>query len=288
MPKLAIHACGPQTLIQDLGRAGVRNSGVGASGAADRACFALANRMVGNRPGAAAIECLLGGLTATTDTTVAIAVTGANAPLTIDDLAHPHACTVWLHPGQTLRLGVPTRGLRTYFAVRGGIAVDPVLGSRSTDTLSGIGPAPLTTGDQLPIGHDKQAFPSVDLAPWPPIPAGEVVLEALLGPRDEWFTDPGALTSGTWQVSTNSNRIGVRLDRSDPRLPALQRSRAGELSTEAVAPGSIQIPPSGQPVIFLADHPVTGGYPVIGVLADTDIDRAAQIRPGQHVRFRLR
>lgn len=287
MTELTIHACGPQTLIQDHGRVGLRGSGVGVSGAADRASFDLANRMVGNAEGAAGIECLLGGLVVSTDATVAVVVTGADAPVTIDGTPNAHASTVWLHPGRILRLGSSTHGLRTYLAVRGGVAVEPVLGSRSTDTLSGIGPAPLSAGDQLPVGHDWQALPPVDLAPVAGLPAGVVDLTALRGPRDSWFSNPDAFAAGTWQASTYSNRIGLRLDRPDNSTPPLRRSRHRELPTEAVAPGSIQIAPSGQPVIFLADHPVTGGYPVLAVLAEDDIDRAAQIRPGQRIRFHL-
>ncbi|MFE3001030.1 biotin-dependent carboxyltransferase family protein [Nocardia sp. NPDC059246] len=284
---IIIHRCRPQTLIQDHGRAGLRRSGVGASGAADRASFDLANRMVGNAPGTAGIECLLGGLTISTDATVAVAVTGADAPLTIAGTPHPHACTIWLHPGQTLQLGTPTHGLRTYVAVRGGVEVEPVLGSRSCDTLSGLGPAPLSAGAQLPIGNAQQPLPPITLAPICGLQADIIDLRALRGPRDGWFKNPEALELGTWQATTNVNRIGLRLDRTDNSAPMLERSCPGELPTEAVAPGSIQIPPSGQPVIFLADHPVTGGYPVIAVLAEADIDSAAQIRPGQRVRIRL-
>lgn len=288
MTKLAVHTCGPQALVQDRGRFGLLNSGVGHAGPADRAAFALANRLVGNAESAAGIECLLGGLAISADATVAVAVTGADARVTVDGTPHALASTIWLEPGQTLRLGAPVRGLRSYLAVRGGIAVDPVLGSRSTDTLSGIGPAPLSPGDRLPVGDDRLPLPPIDLAPVSPPAAGLVELTAMLGPRHEWFTDPRVLTRGTWQASSQSNRIGVRLDRPDPATaPSLVRARDGELATEGVATGSIQVPPSGQPVIFLADHPVTGGYPVIAVLTDSDIDRASQIRPGQHLRFRF-
>lgn len=288
MTKLAIHACGPQSLIQDRGRYGLLNSGVGHAGPADRAAFALANRLVGNAEFAAGIECLLGGLTLSTDTTVAVAVTGADTQVTVDGTPHAHASTIWLEPGRTLQLGTSSRGLRSYLAVRGGIAVEPVLGSRSTDTLSGLGPRPLAAGDRLPVGGDTLPLPPIDLAPVLPPADGLVELTAVIGPRHDWFTDPHALTRGIWQVSAQSNRIGVRLDRPEhSTAPVLTRARAGELATEGVATGSIQVPPSGQPVVFLADHPITGGYPVIAVLTDPDIDRASQIRPGQHLRFRL-
>jgi biotin-dependent carboxylase-like uncharacterized protein len=166
--------------------------------------------------------------------------------------------------------------------VRGGIAVDPVLGARSTDLLSGVGPEPVAAGMRLPVGDDDIHLPCVDVAPVPPIPA-EIVLRVLPGPRDDWFT-PVALTTLTaapYQVSPQSNRVGIRLTG-----PALDRSRPGELASEGMVSGAVQVPPSGQPVVFLADHPVTGGYPVIAVVVEPDICLAAQARPGQPVRFR--
>jgi biotin-dependent carboxylase-like uncharacterized protein len=183
-------------------------------------------------------------------------------------------------------LGRPTRGLRSYLAVRGGIAVDPVLGSRSTDTLSGLGPPPLSAGDRLEIGPDRLELPLLDVAPVALPHPGIVELKVLLGPRDNWFVEPGDLRLGTWRASSHSNRVGLRLDPTT-NCPVLHHSRTDQLPTEAVALGSNQVPPSGKPVIFLAEHSVTGGYPVIRVLVDRDIDRAAQITPGQQVRFRL-
>lgn len=283
---LTIHACAPQALIQDHGRPGYRSMGISGSGAADRISFDLANRMVGNPEGSAGIECLLGGLAASTDTAVAVAVTGAAAPFTIDNIAQPLNSTVWLHPGQLLRLGTPMCGLRSYLAVRGGIAVTPVLGSRSTDTLSGIGPAPLAAGDRLAVGVAQQPLPLIDVAPVSGPSAAVIDLRARLGPRHDWVSAPELVATGMWQASNHSNRIGLRLDRVDAQSTPVRRCGT-ELPPEPVATGSIQIPPSGQPVVFLADHPVTGGYPVIAVLTERDIARAAQIRPGQRLRFHL-
>ncbi|WP_329003980.1 biotin-dependent carboxyltransferase family protein [Kribbella sp. NBC_00709] len=274
MSSLTILEPGPLATIQDRGRAGQAALGVPASGACDRAAYELANRLVGNRPGAAALEVTFGGLGMHADVDLVVAITGA--PCTGVPLNAPAT----LRAGQLLRLGTPPTGLRTYVAVRGGIDVPPVLGSRSTDLLSGLGPAPLTADQTLPVGRSFEPMPGVDLAPVAHPAGGEVVLRVTPGPRRDWFTDDGwsSLVSQTYHVSSNSNRVGVRLDGS-----ALERARAGELASEGMARGAIQIPPSGTPVIFLADHPVTGGYPVIAYVAAADLDTTAQLRPGQPV-----
>jgi len=178
-------------------------------------------------------------------------------------------------------------GLRSYLAVRGGIDVAPVFGSRSTDTLAGLGPPAVAPGDVLPVGTQRGPWPAADFAPYRPPVSGPVTLSVVPGPRSEWFVDTGVLAEGLWVASTHSNRIGLRLDRSAATGARIVPARAGELATEGVAVGSIQVPPSGQPVIFLADHPVTGGYPVVGVLTDESIAEAAQVRPGQSVAFRF-
>lgn len=276
MSGLTVLETGPLATIQDRGRAGQAALGVPASGACDRAAYSLANRLVGNPVGAAAIEVTFGGLALHADEDVVVAVTGApcsgvplNAPAT-------------LRAGEVLRLGTPATGLRTYVAVRGGIDVPPVLGSRSTDLLSGLGPAPLAAGQTLPVGSLVEPMPGVDFAPVADPAGGEVVLRVTAGPRRDWFTDAGwaSLISQTYRVSSNSNRVGVRLD-GEP----LERARTGELASEGMARGAIQIPPSGTPVVFLADHPVTGGYPVIAYVSEADLDACAQVRPGQPVRL---
>ena len=165
----------------------------------------------------------------------------------------------------------------------GGIDVPPVLGSASTDTLSKLGPAPLAKGDELAgsaRAPERGELPA-------PTRMGEPVttLRVVFGPRDDWFTDATALTTGEWRVSPQSNRVGVRLDRPDPDPPELARATDAEIPSEGIVLGAIQVPPSGQPVLFLADHPLTGGYPVVAVVLDDDIDRAAQLRPGQRLRF---
>ncbi|GGL26375.1 biotin-dependent carboxyltransferase family protein [Nocardia jinanensis] len=280
---IVIEQVGPLATVQDLGRPGWFDSGVGPAGAADRGALRLANRLVGNPQGTAGIEVLLGGLTLRAETSLLVAVTGAPAPATVDGTPVGHASVLHLEPGRRLRLGFARSGLRSYIGVRGGVDVAPVLGSRSHDTLSGIGPPPLREGESLPIGPQPRDWPNIDQAPQPG-PPGTLEIRALPGPRDDWFTDPDALFTGHWTVSADTDRVGARLDRAGG--PPLHRTFSGELATEGMALGSVQVPPSGQPVIFLADHPITGGYPVIAVVADADIDRMAQARPGQRIRFR--
>ncbi|MEU8221507.1 biotin-dependent carboxyltransferase family protein [Kribbella sp. NPDC048915] len=279
MSSLTVLETGPLATIQDRGRIGQAALGVPSSGACDRSAYALSNRLVGNPVGAAAIEVTFGGLAIHADTDLVVAITGA--PCTGVPLNAPAT----LRAGQVLRLGAPASGLRTYVAVRGGIDVPEELGSRSTDLLSGLGPAPLEADQTLPVGSAVLPMPGVDLAPVAHPPAGDVVLRVTPGPRRDWFTDAGwaALVSQRYVVSSNSNRVGVRLDGAP-----LERARTGELASEGMARGAIQIPPSGTPVIFLADHPVTGGYPVVAYVSEADLDACAQLRPGQPVRLTTR
>ena len=284
MSELEVLETGPLSLIQDLGRPGYLSSGVGVSGAADRGSAKLANRLVGNDESRACIEVLMGGLALRAREVTIVAVTGAPATALLDGIPMGHASVIVMQPGQTLRLQYAQVGLRSYVGVRGGVAVPDVLGSRSTDTLSGIGPEALKPNDVLPVGTAPTSFPNVDVAPVPPMDAGTLPVRIVGGPRDDWFTNPDALTAGVWAVSPDTDRIGARLNRHGD-APALVRTSEAELPTEGVALGSIQVPPSGQPVVFLADHPISGGYPVIGVVVDEDIDRIAQARPGQLIRF---
>jgi len=169
--------------------------------------------------------------------------------------------------------------------VRGGLDVPAVLGSRSTDILAGLGPDPLQVGDMLQVGPPPGQFPNVDEAPVRSLSAEAITVRALLGPRADWLADPRQLASTQWTVSSRSDRVGVRLE-GQP----LQRhsSRAGqELLSEGVVRGAIQVPPRGEPVLFLSDHPVTGGYPVAAVVRDADLDLAAQAVPGQTLRISL-
>ena len=285
MTALEILTAGPLTLVQDLGRPGLAHLGVGRSGAADRRSHALANRLVANPADRATLEITFGGFTARVlDGSVDVALTGADTHPRAGGIPFGTNSVRRLEAGQTLSLGTPRTGLRTYLAVRGGIAVDPVLGSRSYDTLSKIGPAPVQPGDVLPVGPAAESFPELDQAPVRSISGAALHLRVIPGPRDDWFDEPDALVRTGWTVSGHSDRVGVRL--TGPPLWARWPGR--QLPSEGTVRGAIQVPPSGQPVILGPDHPVTGGYPVIGVVADADSDAVAQLRPGQDVVFRWR
>ena len=282
---LEVLATGPLTLVQDLGRPGHAAVGVSRSGAADRTAFRLAARLLAQSYAAAALEVTLGGLAVRCRGALVVALTGAEAPAEVDGRAVAHRSPLQLRDGQTLRLSTPTAGLRTYLAVRGGIDVAPVLGSRATDTLAGLGPPPVRVGDLLPVGDPPARFPVVDVAPTAPPDGGPLTLRAVLGPREDWLADPAALAATRWTVSSRSDRVGVRLE-GPPLRHAPSRS-GQELASEGVVRGALQVPAGGQPVLFLADHPVTGGYPVAAVVVAADVDRAAQARPGQVVLIRL-
>lgn len=275
---------GPLTTVQDLGRPGLAHLGVGRSGAADRPAARLANRLVGNDEAAACIEVTLGGLAVRFDSTTIVALTGAPAPVLVSGRAAALHTPIRVDAGDTVELGQPERGVRTYLAIRGGIAVEPVLGSRSTDMLSGLGPPVLAEGIRLALGDAGTRLPNVDVAPVAELP-DEIVLPALLGPRDDWFTREACDTLGSspYEVTSKSDRIGVRL-----HGPALEREHTEELPSEGVVTGAVQVTADGMPVLFLADHPVTGGYPVIAVVDEDYLHRAAQARPGQQIRFRFR
>jgi biotin-dependent carboxylase-like uncharacterized protein len=274
---------GPLATIQDGGRPGYRPLGVGQSGAADAPAHALANRLVGNPPGAAAIEVTMGGLVVDLDAPAMVALTGALAEVRVTGgppLGHDAPAT--LPAGARITLGTPRNGLRTYLAIRGGIAVPAVLGSRSYDTLGGIGPPPLRPGDVLPVGADpgtsidtevapvRAADPSASIRLWP-------------GPRADWFADAlAALAAGAWVVRADSDRVGARLDG-----PPLRRSGDDELPSEGLVSGAVQVPHDGRPIVMLADHPVTGGYPVVAVVDPADLPIVAQARPGTPLRFTI-
>ena len=308
---------GPLTTVQDRGRGGLGHLGVPASGAADPASLRRANALVGNEPGAACLEVTLGRLALRFSADAVVAVTGAPAPARLvaadgtvladtDGGAAPErqATSVLAVPaGAVLRLGAPATGLRSYLAVDGGFDVAPVLGSRSADLLSGLGPAPLRAGDWLPLGPASNAGTPQRGGPAPASTAGTpqrggraanagseygpgtlVELRAIAGPRADWFGAAAlqALATAGYEVTPASNRTGLRL-----AGPPLRRARPGELPSEGVAAGSLQVTHDGQPILLLADHPTTGGYPVIAVVRTADIGRAAQLRPGQRIRFRL-
>ncbi|MEU0743501.1 biotin-dependent carboxyltransferase family protein [Streptomyces sp. NPDC006134] len=278
---LAVVRAGALTTVQDTGRPGHAHLGVPRSGALDAPAAALVNRLVGNPPRAAVLETTLDGCALRPRSAVTVAVGGAPCPVTVGGRPAPWGAPVHVPAGALLEVGTAVSGVRAYVAVSGGIAVEPVLGSRSTDLLSGLGPPPLADGAVLPLGRPGVLHARVDAAPQPAPPA-ELVLRVVLGPRDDWFTPEAVrtFTSRTYRVSPASNRIGLRTDG-----PALARARTGELPSEGMVLGAVQVPPDGRPVVFLADHPTTGGYPVIGVARAADLPAAAQARPGTPVRF---
>ncbi|MGH8816987.1 MAG: 5-oxoprolinase/urea amidolyase family protein [Achromobacter pestifer] len=288
---LEVVASGLQAVFQDLGRPGQARQGVAASGAMDQGALRAANRLVGNAPGEACIEIVYGGFQVRARGACVAAVTGARGELTLRDAAGAHWTVpghqaIALNDGDTLTLGQPEAGIRYYLAVRGGFDVEPVLGSRSTDTLARVGPNPLAAGDHIGIVPAGQGaivgspeLPAADLT----AQDAEVTLDVVLGPRTDWCDAQAValLSSQAWTVTPQSNRVGIRLNGERP----LQRANHAELPSEGTRKGSIQVPASGQPVLFLADHPLTGGYPVIGSVAPWHLDRAAQIPIGARVRF---
>lgn len=297
---------GPLTLVEDLGRQGWASLGLSPSGALDRQSLRLANLLVGNPAEAPGLEILLGGLRLRFVTASTVAVTGAEGIVTLNGAEIPLNQAVRVAPGAVLDFGVPLFGLRYYLAVQGGIDAPKLLGSSSTDILSGEGPAPLKSGEQLGIGRvsvgngsgfgagagfgagvaaGAGAFDSVAVRPAvrrAPDPGRAITARVDRGPRADWFDDDSwrRLVSQDWTLSPDSNRIGARL-----LGRPLTQTRHEELPSEGMVLGALQVPPSGLPTVFLADHPVTGGYPVIAVVRRTDLDLLGQARPGQRIRF---
>lgn len=279
-------------LFQDQGRPGLASQGVSAAGALDQAALREANRLAGNAADTACIEFVPGGFEIECQGEMVVAVAGADVPLTLCDRAgrqirlpnhHPLALT----DGDRLTVGAALAGSRAYLAVRGGFAVAAFLGSRSSDTLARIGPPALQAGDRLPVLPARHGCVGEPGAPRPDLPRpGETVwLDLTLGPRADWFTEEALalLAQQTWLTTPQSNRVGIRLQGAVP----LARSQQAELPSEGTVAGALQVPPSGQPVLFLADRPLTGGYPVIACVAPYHLDRAGQIPVGAQVRLRV-
>lgn len=284
-PALEVLESGAQTLIQDLGRPGRAELGVGASGAMDRAALRRVNRLVGNVAGAPALEHVGGGLRLLATQDLVLAVTGAETPVLLEGAPAEHSYPLKLPAGRELELGAPRTGTYAYVGIRG-LTVPQVLGSSSRDVLAGLGPEPLHPGAQLTVDAIGAAAVVLGEA-GPAVPrAGEQLwLDVVLGPRTDWFTDEALhhLVSQDWEVTERSNRVGLRLAGEHP----LQRLRHEELPSEPTVRGALQVPAEGQPVLFAADHPLTGGYPVIACVAEHHLDLAAQAPPGTRLRFRL-
>ncbi|MEN3308458.1 MAG: hypothetical protein V7603_4660 [Micromonosporaceae bacterium] len=283
---LAVLRAGLLTTVQDLGRVGFAHLGVPRAGAVDPPALTLANRLVGNPPQAAGLEITLTGCTLRFNHATIVAVAGAPATVLRVDLRPVDMYVpVPVLAGRVVHIGPTRAGLRTYLAVAGGIDVPAILGSRSTDTLAKLGPAVVRDGDVLPVGRPSGTPAGVWFMPFPSPARPPLRLRIRLGPRDDWFT-PAALrllTTETYRVSPMTDRVGVRLLGS-----ALTRLSAGELQSEGVVLGAVQVPANGVPLVFLADHPTLGGYPVVAVVDESDLPLLAQARPGTPVNFRLR
>ncbi|MGP5496522.1 carboxyltransferase domain-containing protein [Corynebacterium flavescens] len=293
LPRLEVLDAGLLTLFEDRGRPGAGNLGVTESGAADRAAATTANIAVGNPRGATVLE-NIGGMSLRALTDTVVCVTGASARVRLGYMPVHLARPVLITAGQTLTIDPAFFGLRSYVAVRGGIVADAELGSSSSDVLSGLGPEPVRAGDI--IGVLPRSAGTTDAQLSNPLRVSEkdgrttATLRCVLGPRDDWFAEPVADFLDTeWTVTADSNRVGLRLDTDAPGAGSttVRRARGGELASEGMVAGSVQIPPNGKPVIFLRDHAVTGGYPVIATVIDEDIDIAAQLPPGARLRFAL-
>jgi len=282
MITLEILRTGPLALVEDLGRAGMAHMGVTRSGAADRRSHTLANRLVANPDDRATIEVMFGGFSARVrGGDVDIAITGADTDPTVNGKLFGTNSIRRVKDGQVISLGTPHAGMRSYLAVRGGFDVSPVLGSRSFDVMSAIGPRPLQAGDIVAVGPQAGEYPELDQAPVAAIEGRLLDLQVIPGPRDDWFVNPDALVHNVWVATDRSDRVGMRLSGT----PMRYRDPERQLPSEGATRGAIQVPPNGLPVILGPDHPVTGGYPVAGVIVDADIDKVAQIRPGQTVRL---
>jgi KipI family sensor histidine kinase inhibitor len=287
-PGLHVLATAFPILIQDAGRPGQAGQGISASGAMDLPSLRRANRRVGNPADAPALEITLGPARLTVDVPATLVLDGAAERAEIGagdtrvpvDVRRPFA----LDPGEVLIVPPPPRGMRSYLAVRGGFTAPLLLGSAATDTLAGIGPEPLGPGARVAFAGAR----ALTVDPFPAVRTGlpaaieTVTLPVMLGPRADWFPDAAValLLDQDWEVTPQSSRVGIRLA-GQPLL----RHDTRELPSEGTERGAIQVPHSGQPVLFLADHPLTGGYPVIATVLPEALPLAGQIPPGARIRF---
>jgi biotin-dependent carboxylase-like uncharacterized protein len=279
---LTVARAGALTTIQDDGRPGLAHLGVGRSGALDRAAHHLANRLVANPAGAPALETTIDGVAIVLDAAGVIAVTGASADVRVGGREVGWGVPVHVAGGERVEVGRARRGVRSYLAIAGAITVARVLNSASTDLLSGLGPTPLSSGDVLALGGPGGPPPAIDMAPYP-LPGDRAELRIHAGPRRDWLSASGVatLTGATWTVSPDSNRIALRLQGAP-----VERARRDELASEGIVLGAVQSLPDGGLVVFLADHPTTGGYPVVAVVDPGCLGACAQARPGSAVTLR--
>jgi len=287
---------GLSTTIEDLGRPGLRRHGVAAGGAADPLALVVANILVGNPRGAAAIEVTLLGPTLCFAAPAVVAIAGADLGALLDGRPVESYRPLAVPAGGRLSFAGPRRGCRAYVACRGGIAIPPLLGGRGTDLVAGFGGVagrPLVAGDELPCGGAvaEVAAAAARLAAAPARwtaaaelrPAFTGTIRVMPGHEVDWFT-PAALAAwlgAEFRVGPDSDRMGCRLDG-----PRLELREPREMLSECVVAGTVQVPPSGLPIVLLAGHATTGGYPRIAQVATVDLPELAQAAPGARLRFR--
>jgi antagonist of KipI len=285
-PTVKILEPGAQTTVQDLGRPGQLRSGIPPSGPMDRWSFVLANGLVGNPAGAAGLECTVLGPRFEAESACAIAVTGAEMPVTVNGREAPAWTTLPLRAGDVVKLGPARAGLRAYVAFAGGIDVPLVLGSRSTylrGGLGGLGGRALRRDDVLRLG--RTPLPTVRTTPASAVPAlgGEPEIRVVLGPQDDRFAREGiaAFLAGPYALLPQSDRMGARLTG-----PPIAHRGGHDIISDGIALGSIQVPGDGQPIALLVDRQSTGGYPKVATVCSFDVGRLGQVKPGQRLRFR--
>lgn len=267
-PALRVVQAGFATTVQDHGRRGMAHLGVPAAGAVDRETHDLMNRLVGNQPEAATIETLGGLIVEVLRPVVAARSTDASR----------HT----LGAGDTFRIDAPPESVWAYLSVRGGIDVDVVLGSRSADTLGHVGSSPIVVGSKLDIGPDPGTELVADHAPVRE--SADRSVRIWDGPQHDWFIGGRQnLVERPWRVSNELSRVGVRLESGDF---ARSRRSQPQMASIGLVTGAIQITPAGEPIVMLANHPTTGGYPVIAVVDPEDLPALVQTRPGSSIRFR--
>jgi antagonist of KipI len=285
MPSIRIVRPGMLTTVQDLGRWGLQGSGVPVAGPMDSYSHRLANRLVGNDENAAALEVTLIGPELEADSEITCAVAGARFALFAGDAPVPVHQAFTLRRGERLRFGPRTAGARATLAVRGGFDVDAPFGSCATSLISQIGPIDgraLTAGDVLRIRFPMRA-PRREVTAVPlPLPRGGAKLRVIRGPHESMFLPAAydALFGSRFSVTTNSNRMGYRLEG-----PPLEHANTADILSDATPIGSIQVPASGQPILLMADRQTTGGYARIATVISADLPVAGQLAPGDWIEF---
>ncbi|WP_377807032.1 biotin-dependent carboxyltransferase family protein [Azospirillum sp. A29] len=282
---LRVAAAGPSSTIQDRGRVGYQRYGVSVAGAADPLLHAAANALVGNRPGEGAVEFTLAGDSVTVEGGPVRIAVAADADLTVDGDPVPGWTSLRLTDGQTLRIGTLRSGMRGYWAVEGGFALQPVLGSVAThirSRMGGMDGGALKAGDRLPLALDHAADRGERCLDPSLLPARGGRLRVMLGPQQDYFTAAGieAFLEEDYALSHEADRMGCRLDG-----PVIEHARGFNITSDGIPLGAVQVPGTGRPIVLLADRQTTGGYPKIACVVGPDVAALAQMRPGERLRF---